>query len=147
MKSRFTLLALMVVTASPLAAQGFRGGFGGRGGITNLDAMKSTLKLSSDQKKQYQDALTAYNKVVEPLQAYIRDQRQAGAAVPTDSTRKQQDALNSFATTVDGFLTETQKPVFDSVAAFSGVRRPAARGSADTSARSPAGAGGAGGGR
>ncbi len=117
MKSRLALLALLVVAAFPLAAQGR--GFGPHG-ILNVAEMKSLLKLSSQQKTQYQTALTAYNKIAQPLQQYTRDQRQAGAVVSADSTRKQQDALGSFKTTIDGILTDEQKPKFDSVAALSG---------------------------
>jgi len=118
MKSRFALLAMLVVAASPLAAQRGRG-FGPTG-VLNYDQMNSLLKLSSQQKTQYQAALTNYNKIIQPLQEYTREQRQAGAVVSPDSTRKQQDAFESFKSSIDSILTEAQKPKFDSVAALTG---------------------------
>ncbi len=119
MKSRFALLALLVVAVSPLAAQ--RGGRGfGPQGILNYDQMNALLKLSSPQKTAYQAALTTYNKVVQPLQQYTRDQRQAGAVVSPDSTKKQQDVFDSFKMSIDSILTDVQKPKFDSVAAATG---------------------------
>ncbi len=119
MKSRFALLALLVVAVSPLAAQ--RGGRGfGPTGVLNYDQMNSLLKLSSQQKTRYQAALTTYNKLVQPLQQYTRDQRQAGAVVSADSTRKQQDVFDSFRSSIDSMLTDVQRPKFDSVAALTG---------------------------
>src|SRR5512141_1365615 len=95
MKSRFALLAMMVIAAAPLAAQGGGGGMGGMGGgrgmargINNDSIMTAVLGLSADQHAKYKATLDTYNTANMSLMTYIRAQSQAQAEVSADSTAK-----------------------------------------------------------
>ncbi len=85
MKYRFTLLALMAVSATPLVAQGggaaggMRQGGGqggpGRGMMANintaaLDQLDTWFKFTADQKAKVQTVVTVRDSVVTPMNAY-----------------------------------------------------------------------------
>ena len=121
MKSRFALLAMMVIAAAPLAAQGGGGGggMGGRGGrgIMNDSTMASLLNLTADQKTKYKATLDAYNTANMSLRTYMMAQRQAQAEVSADSTAKQAAMRAKVTADLKALLTPDQAKLFDSVVA------------------------------
>ncbi len=131
MKARFALLALAVVCAAPLAAQG--GGTMGGGnmggmrmarGIMNVDTMAMTLGMDADTKAAYQHKIDEYNKDMAPLMAYMRTARQGGGMVDADSAKKMTDArahLNS--ELKEALKNADQKKKFDSIVAATPMGR------------------------
>jgi Spy/CpxP family protein refolding chaperone len=126
MKSRFALLAMMVIAAAPLAAQGGGGGMGGMGGmgggrggrgIMNDSVMTSILGLSADQHTKYKATLDAYNTANMSLMTYMRAQRTAQADVSPDSTAKQAAMRAKVTADLKALLTADQAKLFDSVVA------------------------------
>jgi Spy/CpxP family protein refolding chaperone len=125
MKSRFALLAMMVIAAAPLAAQGGGGGGGGMGGmggggrggrgIMNDSTMASLLGLSADQHTKYKATLDAYNTANMSLMTYMRAQRTAQADVSPDSTAKQTAMRAKVTADLKALLTADQAKLFDSV--------------------------------
>src|SRR5512140_616134 len=114
MKSRFALLAMMVIAAAPLAAQGGGGGGGmggmggGRGmarGINNDSTMAAVLGLSADQHAKYKATLDTYNTANMSLRNYMMAQRQAQAEVSADSTAKQAALRTKLAADLKALLT------------------------------------------
>ena len=129
MKSRFALLAMMVIAAAPLAAQG-GGGMGGMGGgrgargINNDSTMSAVLGLSADQHAKYKATLDTYNTANMSLMMYMRAQRQAQAEVSADSTAKQAALRTKLAADLKALLTPAQVTKFDSVVAANPPRAP-----------------------
>jgi hypothetical protein len=122
MKSRFALMAMMVIAAAPLAAQG--GGGGGMGGmprmargINNDSIMAGVLNLSAEQRAKYKATLDAFNTANMSLSTYMRAQRGAGGDVSPDSTAKQQALRAKLTTDLKALLTADQVKLFDSVVA------------------------------
>lgn len=123
MKSRFALLAMVVVAAAPLAAQGGGGGGMGRGGRgMNIDAMTTMYTLTADQKTKTQTLLDEYNKEAQPLQQYSMTTRQAGETPSPDSTKKSQMLRADFNTKFKALLNADQSKMFDSVQAAQAAR-------------------------
>ncbi|HEX3928635.1 MAG TPA: hypothetical protein VHW65_11630 [Gemmatimonadales bacterium] len=127
MKARFALLAMIVMAAAPLSAQGNGGGRrggGGRGGMTNVDMMATALSLTADQKASYQKVVDAYNAQAMPLNTYVRSQTTAGATVPADSTKKQTDMRAKLTTDLMAIMTtDAQKHMLDSLSKVQPQRR------------------------
>lgn len=117
MKSRFALLAMMVIAAAPLAAQGGGGRGGMARGIMNDSVMTSLLGLSADQHTKYKATLDTYNTANMSLMTYIRAQGQAGAEVSADSTAKRTAMRAKVTTDLKALLTPDQAKLFDSVVA------------------------------
>ena len=118
MKFRLALLAMLVVVAAPMAAQG--GGMGRAGGFgraISVDNLTTLYKLTKDQKTRTQVMVDDYNKSAQPLQQYISSQRNDGAIVPMDSTKKQQQLRDDFNAKFKVLLTGDQSKKFDSVQA------------------------------
>lgn len=133
MKSRFALLAMMVIAAAPLAAQGGGGGGGmggmggGRGmarGINNDSTMTAVLGLSADQHSKYKATLDAFNTANMSLMTYMRAQRSAEAEVSADSTAKQAALRTKLTADLKALLTPAQATKFDSVVAANPPRAP-----------------------
>jgi hypothetical protein len=116
MKSRFALLAMLVLVAAPLAAQG-----GGRGGM-NVDNLNTLYKLTKDQKTKTQSLIDDYNKNTASVQQYILSQTQNAATVSPDSTKKRSDLLADFNAKFKALLTADQARKYDSVQASHCVR-------------------------
>jgi len=129
MKSRFALLALMVVAASPLVAQGggggggMRRGGGGGGGAMNVDQLVTQYKLTGDQKTKTEALVKTYTDATQATQAWIRSEAQNGALPNADSAKKVADARTTFNTSFKALLTAPQAQVFDSVQAAMANRR------------------------
>lgn len=121
MKFRLALLAVMVASAAPLAAQGGRGFFGGN--AITIDNLSSLYKLSGDQKKATKVLVDDYDKSAFPLQDYIRSQRNDGAIVSPDSTKRQQQLRDDFNAKFKALLDPKQVKKFDSVQAAQPVVR------------------------
>ena len=132
MKSRFALLAMMVIAAAPVAAQGGGGGMGGMGGggrgmargINNDSTMAAVLGLSADQHAKYKATLDAFNTANMSLMMYMRAQRQAQAEVSADSTAKQTAMRAKLAADLKALLTPAQATKFDSVVTANPPRAP-----------------------
>jgi hypothetical protein len=127
MKSRFALLAMMVIAAAPLAAQGGGGMGGGRGmarGINNDSTMSAVLGLSADQHAKYKATLDAFNSANMSLMTYMRAQRQAQAEVSADSTAKQTAMRTKLTADLKALLTPAQVTKFDSVVTANPPRAP-----------------------
>lgn len=122
MKSRFALLAMMVIAAAPLAAQG--GGRGMARGIMNDSVMTSLLGLSADQHTKYKATLDTYNTANMSLMTYMRAQAQAQAEVSADSTAKRTAMRAKLAADLKALLTPAQVIKFDSVVTANPPRAP-----------------------
>lgn len=125
MKSRLALVAMLVMAAAPLAAQG-GGGAGGRGmgggrGM-NIEAMTALYTLTPEQVTKADALLKAYQAQVAPLQQYMMAQRQAQAEVNADSMKKSTEARNKFNADFKALLTGDQVKKFDSVQAAQAAR-------------------------
>ena len=111
MKSRFALVAMMLVAAAPLAAQGGGGGGGGRGGRgggMNIDNMTTMYSLSADQKTKAEALIKIYTDQTTATQQWIMSQRQAGATANPDSAKKLTDARAKFNADFKALLTADQ---------------------------------------
>ncbi|MBP9896884.1 MAG: hypothetical protein KBF28_00790 [Gemmatimonadales bacterium] len=127
MKSRLALVAMLVMAAAPLAAQG--GGGGGAGGRgmgggrgMNIEAMTALYTLTPEQVTKADALLKAYQAQVAPLQAYMMAQRQAQAEVNADSMKKSTDARTKFNADFKALLAGDQVKKFDSVQAAQAAR-------------------------
>ncbi|HEY4321917.1 MAG TPA: hypothetical protein VGM77_12170 [Gemmatimonadales bacterium] len=126
MKSRFALLAMLVVAAAPLAAQGGggggggggRGGRGGRG--MSIESMTTMYTLTADQVTKTQALLDDYNKNLAPLNAYMQEAGRGNAS--PDSTKKMQGMRADFNTKFKALLDADQSKKFDSVQAAQAAR-------------------------
>jgi hypothetical protein len=116
MRSRFALLALLVVVAAPLAAQGGGMGRGGGRGMS-IDQLTTQYSLSSDQKTKTDALLKIYNDGTTATQAWMRSEAQAGAARNADSAKKVSDALTKFNADFKALLAGPQIAKFDSIQA------------------------------
>ncbi len=122
MKSRFALLAMLVVAAAPLAAQGGGGGGGGMGGgrgfargINNDSTMAALLGLSADQHTKYKATLDTYNTANMSLMTYMRGVQQDGGTPSADSMTKRTALRTKLTADLKALLTPAQATVFDSV--------------------------------
>jgi hypothetical protein len=122
MKSRFALLAMVLVSAAPLAAQGGGGMGGGRGGnrMMNIDTLTATYSLSSDQKTKAEGLIKIYNDGTAATMAWIRTQPRGSA--PPDSMKKMQDAMAKFNADFKALLAGPQIARFDSIQAARAAR-------------------------
>ena len=124
MKSRFALLAMVVVCAAPLAAQG--GGMGGmgRGGnrMMNIDTLTATYSLSAEQKTKATALIKVYNDNTAATMAWMMTQRQAGEARNADSAKKVSDAMTKFNADFKALLAGPQITKFDSIQAARAAR-------------------------
>ena len=111
MKSRFALLAMVLVSAAPLAAQG-GGGMGGRGNrMMNADTLTALYGLSADQKTKTEGFIKIYNDGTAATMAWVRTQPRGSA--PPDSMKKLQDAMAKFNTDFKAILAGPQIAKFD----------------------------------
>jgi hypothetical protein len=124
MKSRFALLAMVLVSAAPLAAQGGGGMGGGRGGnrMMNIDTMTAMYSLSADQKTKTEGLIKIYNDGTAATMAWMREQMQSGGGRNADSTKKVQDAMAKFNADFKALLAGPQIAKFDSVQAARAAR-------------------------
>lgn len=124
MKSRFALLAMVVVCAAPLAAQGGgMAGMGGRGNrMMNADTLTVMYSLSADQKTKTVALIKVYNDGAAATQAWMMAQRQAGEARNADSAKKVSDAMTKFNADFKALLAGPQIVKFDSVQAARAAR-------------------------
>jgi hypothetical protein len=124
MKSRFALLAMVLVSAAPLAAQGGGGMGGGRGGnrMMNIDTLTATYSLSADQKTKAEGLIKIYNDGTAATMAWMRTQRQAQAEIPADSSKKVTDAMAKFNADFKALLAGPQIAKFDSIQAARAAR-------------------------
>lgn len=128
MKSRFALLAMAVVSAAPLAAQG--GGMGGmsmgggRGGsrMMNIDRLTATYNLSAEQKTKAEGLIKIFNDGTAATQAWMMAQRQAAEARNADSAKKVMDAMAKFHAGFKALLAGPQIAKFDSIQAAHAAR-------------------------
>ncbi|MES2123286.1 MAG: Spy/CpxP family protein refolding chaperone [Gemmatimonadota bacterium] len=136
MKSRFALLAVLVVAASPLAAQGGGGGGGmgrGMGGGINVEQMTTLYSLTPDQVAKATELKKAYDASTAGVQAWMTKLRESGdmaamrdAPGAADSMKKMTTAREAYNAEFKKILTPTQAAKFDSVAAARAARmRPA----------------------
>lgn len=128
MKTRFALLAMMLIAVIPLSAQGGggrrNGGGGGRGGAApTIDNLVTMYKLSADQKTAAEALIKTYNTATQATQAWMRSEAQAGGAPNADSLKKITDARATFDSAFKALLTEPQAQVYDSVQKAQPVRR------------------------
>jgi hypothetical protein len=121
MKSRLALLAMVVVSAAPLAAQG-GGGMGRMGGtrMMNADTLTAVYSLSADQKTKTEGLLKIYNDGTAATMAWIRTQPRGSA--PPDSMKKIQDAMAKFNADFKALLAGPQIAKFDSIQAARAAR-------------------------
>jgi len=121
MKPRFALLAMVLVSAAPLAAQG--GGGMGRGNrMMNADTLTALYGLSAEQKTKTEGLIKIYNDGTAATMAWMRTQRQAQEPVPPDTTKKLQDAMAKFNTDFKALLAGPQIAKFDSIQAARAAR-------------------------
>ena len=124
MKSRFALLAMVLVSAAPLAAQGGggMGGGGGRGGnrMMNADTLTALYGLSADQKTKTEGLIKIYNDGTAATMAWVRTQPRGSA--PPDSMKKLQDASAKFNSDFKALLAGPQIAKFDSIQAARAAR-------------------------
>ena len=120
MKSRFALLAMVMVSAAPLAAQG--GGGMGRGGnrMMNADTLTAVYSLSADQKTKTEALLKVYNDGTAATMAWMRTQPRG--SVPADSMTKLRDAMTKFNADFKALLAGPQIAKFDSIQAARAAR-------------------------
>lgn len=121
MKSRLALLAMVVVSAAPLAAQG-GGGMGRMGGnrMMNADTLTAVYSLSADQKTKTEGLLKIYNDGTAATMAWIRTQPRGSA--PPDSMKKIQEAMAKFNADFKALLAGPQIAKFDSIQAARAAR-------------------------
>ncbi|MGH7592815.1 MAG: hypothetical protein ACRELE_03045 [Gemmatimonadales bacterium] len=125
MTSRFALLAMVVVTAAPLAAQGGGGGMGGGrmgGRGMNADALTAQYDLSADQKTKTEALLKIFSDGTASTQAWMMAQRQAGETRNADSAKKVGEAMAKFNADFKALLAGPQLAKFDSVQAARAAR-------------------------
>lgn len=120
MKSRFALLAMVVVCAAPLAAQGGGRMGGGRG--MSVDNLAATYSLSAEQKTKTEALLKIFNDNTAATSAWIMAQRQAGEARNADSAKKVSDAMTKFNADFKALLAGPQIAKFDSIQAARAAR-------------------------
>jgi Spy/CpxP family protein refolding chaperone len=126
MKSRLALVAMLVVAAAPLAAQGGGGapgggrGMGGRG--MNIEAMTALYTLTPEQVTKADALLKKYQESTMPLQQYMMAQRQGGGEVNPDSMKKSTELRTKFNADFKALLTGDQVKKFDSVQAAQAAR-------------------------
>ena len=126
MKSRLALVAMLVVAAAPLAAQGGGGapgggrGMGGRG--MNIEAMTALYTLTPEQVTKADALIKAYQESTRPLQQYMMAQRQGGGEVNADSMKKSTDLRTKFNADIKALLTGDQVKKWDSVQAAQAAR-------------------------
>lgn len=120
MKSRFALLAMVLVSAAPLAAQG--GGGMGRGGnrMMNADTLTAVYGLSAEQKTKTEGLIKIYNDGTAATMAWVRTQPRGSA--PPDSMKKLQDAMAKFNADFKALLAGPQIAKFDSIQAARAAR-------------------------
>jgi hypothetical protein len=121
MKSRLALLAMVLVSAAPLAAQGGGGMGGGRGNrMMNVDTLTAMYSLSADQKTKTEGFIKIYNDGTAATMAWVRTQPRGSA--PPDSIKKLQDAMAKFNADFKAILAGPQIAKFDSIQAARAAR-------------------------
>lgn len=140
MKSRFALLAVLVVAASPLAALGGGGGGGmgggrmgrGMGGGINVEQMTTLYSLTPDQVAKAAELKKTYDASTAGVQAWMMKMRESGdmsamrEGAGADSMKKMTVAREAYNAEFKKILTPAQAAKFDSVAAARPARmRPA----------------------
>ncbi len=139
MKSPYALLALLVVVAAPLAAQGGGGSGGmgggrGMGGGINVEQMTTMYSLTPAQATKATELKKTYDASTAGVQAWIAKLRESGdmaamreAPGAADSMKKMTTAREAFNGEFKKILTAAQVTTFDSVQAARAARmqRPA----------------------
>lgn len=122
MKARFAMLAVAVVCAAPLAAQG--GGMMGMRGnrMMNADTLTAIYSLSAEQKTKTEGLIKIYTDNTAATRAWMMAQQQAGEARNADSGKKVSDAMAKFNADFKALLTGPQIAKFDSVQAARAAR-------------------------
>lgn len=153
MKYRFALLAMLAMSAAPLAAQGGgagggmaggmggRQGGGGRGGMSigtaNYDVLNTWFAFSAEQKTKVEEAIKTRDAVVTPMNAYRQGLMAAAQAtaggggggrggfvqLPADSQAKLTKAQTDFEASLKSILAGPQVVKFDSITAAAAARR------------------------
>ena len=146
MKYRFALLALMAVSAAPLAAQGGGGGGGGRAGgggrgggmgiaNANYDQLNTWFAFTAEQKTKVEDAIKTRDAVVTPMNTYRQGLMAAAQAtaggggrggfvqLPADSQAKLTKATDDFQASLKSILAGPQVVKFDSIVTAAAARR------------------------
>jgi hypothetical protein len=134
MKSRFAVLAMVVMAAAPLAAQGGGGGGGMGGGMRgggrgmNVDQLTTMYNLDATQKGKAQALVDDYTKNSAPLMTYLQSVRASSGTPDADSLKKQQMLRTDFNTKFKAILNADQAKMFDSVTAAQAARGNGRRG-------------------